>query len=103
MSTNHPDCSTSAACGRATTWIARTHALEEAGVHVGYGLVGLKTPAKIALVVRQEGDTIVRYTHVGTGNYNPNTATIYEDVGVLSADDEVGADLSDLFNLLTGY
>jgi polyphosphate kinase len=83
--------------------IAWARALEEAGVHVVYGLVGLKTHAKIALVVRQEGDHLVRYTHVGTGNYNPNTATVYEDVGVLSADAEVGADLSDLFNFLTGY
>jgi polyphosphate kinase len=83
--------------------IAWARALEEAGVHVVYGLVGLKTHAKIALVVRQEGDRLVRYTHVGTGNYNPNTATVYEDVGVLSADAEVGADLSDLFNFLTGY
>ena len=83
--------------------IAWARALEEAGVHVVYGLVGLKTHAKIALVVRQEGDTIVRYTHIGTGNYNPNTATMYEDVGVLSADADVGADVSDLFNFLTGY
>jgi len=83
--------------------IAWAHALEEAGVHVVYGVVGLKTHAKIALVVRQEGDELVRYTHVGTGNYNPNTATVYEDIGVLSADQDVGADLSDLFNFLTGY
>jgi polyphosphate kinase len=83
--------------------IAWARALEDAGIHVVYGLVGLKTHAKIALVVRQEGDRLVRYTHVGTGNYNPNTATVYEDVGVLSADPEVGADLSDLFNFLTGY
>ncbi len=78
-------------------------ALEEAGVHVVYGVVGLKTHAKIALVVRQEKDHIARYTHVGSGNYNPNTATIYEDIGVLSADPDVGADVSDLFNFLTGY
>ncbi|HYZ92671.1 MAG TPA: polyphosphate kinase 1 [Actinomycetota bacterium] len=83
--------------------IAWARALEEAGVHVVYGLVGLKTHAKIALVVRQEGDVIVRYTHVGTGNYNPSTATMYEDIGVLSADPDVGADVSDLFNFLTGY
>ncbi|MEX0874979.1 MAG: polyphosphate kinase 1 [Actinomycetota bacterium] len=83
--------------------IAWARALEEAGVHVVYGLVGLKTHAKIALIVRQEGGKLTRYTHVGTGNYNPNTATVYEDVGVLSADPDVGADLSDLFNFLTGY
>src|SRR5207248_1160592 len=83
--------------------IAWARVLEESGVHVVYGLVGLKTHAKIALVVRQEKDVIARYTHVGTGNYNPNTATIYEDIGVLSADPDVGADVSDLFNFLTGY
>lgn len=83
--------------------IAWARALEEAGVHVVYGLVGLKTHAKIALVVRQERGTLVRYTHIGTGNYNPNTATIYEDIGVLSASADVGADVSDLFNFLTGY
>jgi len=78
-------------------------ALEEAGVHVVYGLVGLKTHAKIALVVRQEGEALMRYTHVGTGNYNPSTAALYEDVGVLSADPDIGADVSELFNFLTGY
>ena len=83
--------------------IAWARALEQAGVHVVYGLVGLKTHAKAALVVRQEGNTLRRYTHIGTGNYNPNTATIYEDVGVLSADPDVGADISDLFNYLTGF
>jgi polyphosphate kinase len=83
--------------------IAWARALEEAGVHVVYGLVGLKTHAKIALVVRQERGTIVRYTHIGTGNYNPNTATIYEDIGMFSADPEIGADVSELFNFLTGY
>ena len=77
--------------------------LEEAGVHVVYGLVGLKTHAKVILVVRREADGIRRYVHVGTGNYNPTTATIYEDVGLLSADRELGLDVSDLFNLLTGY
>ena len=80
---------------------ART--LEEAGVHVLYGQVGLKTHAKIALVVRQEEDGIRRYCHVGTGNYNPVTARIYEDVGILSADPDLGADLTLLFNHLTGY
>ncbi len=77
--------------------------LEEAGVHVVYGLVGLKTHAKIALVVRQEEDGIRRYCHVGTGNYNPVTASLYEDVGLFSADPELGADLSELFNNLTGF
>ena len=77
--------------------------LEEAGVHVVYGLVGLKTHAKILLVVRQEADGIRRYCHVGTGNYNPKTATLYEDLGLLSADPELGADLTELFNHLTGY
>ncbi len=77
-------------------------ALEEAGVHVVYGIVGLKTHAKIALVVRQEPDGIRRYFHVGTGNYNPHTAASYEDVGLLSADDAIGADLAELFNYLTG-
>ncbi|MGI9591828.1 MAG: polyphosphate kinase 1 [Myxococcota bacterium] len=80
---------------------ART--LEEAGVHVVYGQVGLKTHAKIALVVRQEADGIRRYCHVGTGNYNPVTARIYEDVGILSADPDLGRDLTHLFNHLTGY
>jgi polyphosphate kinase len=83
--------------------IARARSLEEAGVHVVYGLVGLKTHAKVLLVVRQEADGIRRYCHVGTGNYNPKTAHLYEDVGILSADPELGADLTDLFNHLTGY
>jgi polyphosphate kinase len=80
---------------------ART--LEEAGVHVVYGLVGLKAHAKIALVVRREPDGIHRYCHVGTGNYHPETARLYEDVGILSADPELGCDLTHLFNHLTGY
>jgi polyphosphate kinase len=83
--------------------IAWARALEEAGVHVVYGVVGLKTHAKISLVVRLESDGIHRYAHIGTGNYNPTTATIYEDVGLLTAEPELGADLSDLFNYLTGY
>ena len=77
--------------------------LEEAGVHVLYGLVGLKAHAKIALVVRQEEQGIRRYCHVGTGNYHPETAKLYEDLGVLSADPDLGADLTHLFNHLTGY
>ncbi len=83
--------------------IAWARALEEVGVHVVYGLIGLKTHSKTALVVRQEAEGLRRYCHVGTGNYNPKTARLYEDVGVLTADPEVGADLSDLFNMLTGY
>ncbi|MGH9076944.1 MAG: polyphosphate kinase 1 [Acidimicrobiales bacterium] len=83
--------------------IGWARALEEAGVHVVYGLVGLKTHSKAALVVRQEGDSISRYCHIGTGNYNPSTARMYEDLGLLTADGEMGADLSDLFNFLTGY
>jgi len=83
--------------------IARARVLEEAGVHVVYGLVGLKTHAKVLLVVRQEADGIRRYCHVGTGNYNPKTASLYEDLGLLSADPDLGADLTDLFNHLTGY
>ncbi|MBN4927327.1 RNA degradosome polyphosphate kinase [Hoyosella rhizosphaerae] len=77
--------------------------LEQAGVHVVYGLVGLKTHCKTCLVVRREGATIRRYCHIGTGNYNPKTARLYEDVGILTAAPEVGADLTDLFNSLTGY
>jgi polyphosphate kinase len=80
---------------------ART--LEQAGVHVVYGLVGLKTHCKTALVVRREGSAIRRYCHVGTGNYNSKTARLYEDVGLLTASPDIGADLTDLFNSLTGY
>ena len=78
-------------------------ALEEVGVHVVYGLVGLKTHSKAALVVRREEDGIRRYCHLGTGNYNPRTARQYEDLGLLSADPLLGADVGDLFNFLTGY
>ena len=78
-------------------------AFEEAGVHVVYGLVGLKAHAKTSMVVREEDDRIVRYVHVGTGNYNENTARLYEDVGVFTKDAEIGADLADLFNRMTGY
>jgi polyphosphate kinase len=80
---------------------ART--LEQAGVHVVYGFVGLKTHCKTCLVVRREGPTIRRYCHVGTGNYNGKTARLYEDVGLLTAAPDIGADLTDLFNSLTGY
>ena len=83
--------------------IERARVLEEAGVHVVYGLVGLKTHAKILLVVREEEDGVRRYCHVGTGNYNPTTATLYEDLGLLSAEPALGADLTELFNHLTGY
>jgi polyphosphate kinase len=78
-------------------------ALEEAGVHVVYGLVGLKTHAKVTLVVRMEETGIRYYVHIGTGNYNPATAHAYEDLGLLSADPDLGHDVSELFNLLTGY
>src|SRR5690606_18395307 len=77
--------------------------LEQAGVHVAYGFPDLKIHTKTALVVRNEGDRIRRYCHVGTGNYNPKTAKLYEDLGFLSADDDLGADLTQLFNFLTGY
>ncbi len=77
--------------------------LEDAGVHVVYGLIGLKTHCKTCLVVRREGSTIRRYCHIGTGNYNPKTARLYEDVGLLTAAPDIGADLTDLFNSLTGY
>ena len=77
--------------------------LEQAGVHVVYGYVGLKTHCKTCLVVRREGSTIRRYCHIGTGNYNGKTARLYEDVGLLTASPEIGADLTDLFNSLTGY
>ncbi|MGZ8803407.1 MAG: RNA degradosome polyphosphate kinase [Mycobacterium sp.] len=78
-------------------------ALEQAGVHVVYGLIGLKTHCKTCLVVRREGSMIRRYCHVGTGNYNPKTARLYEDIGLLTAAPDIGADLTDLFNSLTGY
>ncbi|MDV3352654.1 polyphosphate kinase 1 [Leptothoe sp. ISB3NOV94-8A] len=80
---------------------ART--LEKAGVHVVYGLLGLKTHTKVALVVRKEHDGIRRYVHIGTGNYNPKTARMYTDLGLLSCSEDLGADLTDLFNYLTGY
>ena len=83
--------------------IGWARALEEANVHVVYGLVGLKTHAKVTLVVRREGKHIQHYLHVGTGNYNPSTAHAYEDVSLLSADADLGADVTELFNMLTGY
>jgi polyphosphate kinase len=83
--------------------IAWAKALEDAGVHVVYGLVGLKTHSKTALVVRDEVDGIRRYCHIGSGNYNPKTARLYEDLGLLTADPDIGADLAELFNYLTGY
>jgi polyphosphate kinase len=76
--------------------------LEQAGVHVVYGIVGLKTHAKLCLIVRQEPEGLRRYCHVGTGNYNPKTARLYEDLGVLTCDPEVGQDLTRLFNQLSG-
>jgi polyphosphate kinase len=78
-------------------------ALEKAGVHVVYGVVGLKTHAKVSMVVRREPEGIRRYCHVGTGNYNSTTATVYEDIGLMSADPDLGVDVADLFNYLTGY
>jgi polyphosphate kinase len=83
--------------------IAWAKALEQAGVHVVYGLVGLKTHSKCILVVREEADGIRRYCHIGTGNYNSSTAGLYEDLGLLTSDPELGADLTQLFNHLTGY
>ena len=82
------------------SWAKR---LEEAGAHVTYGLVGLKIHAKTAMIVREEPDGIRRYCHIGTGNYNPGTASVYEDFGLLTSDSYVGADVARLFNQLTGY
>jgi polyphosphate kinase len=77
--------------------------LEESGVHVVYGIVGLKTHCKVALVVRQEGEVLRRYVHVATGNYNPITSNFYTDIGLFTAEEAVGEDATDLFNFLTGY
>jgi polyphosphate kinase len=77
--------------------------LERAGVHVVYGMVGLKTHSKVVLVVRDDGDRLRRYCHVGTGNYNAKTAKIYEDLGLMTCDDAIGEDATELFNHLTGY
>ena len=82
------------------TWARK---LEQAGVHVVYGMVGLKTHCKLALVIRQEAGSLVRYCHIGTGNYNPKTARYYEDYGLLTSREAVGEDLTKLFNHLSGY
>jgi polyphosphate kinase len=82
------------------TWARK---LEQAGVHVVYGIVGLKTHCKLALVIRQEAGALVRYCHIGTGNYNPKTARFYEDYGLLTSRESVGEDLTKLFNHLSGY
>ncbi|MBN1979872.1 MAG: polyphosphate kinase 1 [Anaerolineae bacterium] len=83
--------------------IGWARALERAGVHIAYGLVGLKTHAKLLMVVRREGDGITRYIHMSTGNYNDVTARTYTDIGLFTCDPAIGADVSDLFNALTGY
>jgi polyphosphate kinase len=77
--------------------------LEESGVHVVYGLVGLKTHSKLSMVVRDDGDQLRRYCHIGTGNYHPKTARLYEDMGLLTTDPVVGEDVSHVFNVLSGY
>jgi len=86
-----------------TANISWARKLEKAGVHVVYGLVGLKTHCKLALVVRQEEGKLRHYAHIGTGNYNPKTSRLYEDLGLLTANDQVGKDLTRLFNELSGY
>jgi len=83
--------------------IGWTRKLEESGVHVVYGLVGLKTHSKVGMVVRQEGEGIRRYIHLATGNYNHLTSSIYEDIGMFTCDEAIGEDATDLFNFLTGY
>ncbi len=82
------------------TW---AHKLENAGVHVSYGIAGLKIHSKMTLVVREEGDTLQRYVHIGTGNYHPKTAQLYEDFGFFTCDEEITSDVTELFNKLTGY
>lgn len=83
--------------------ISWAQTLERAGVHVAYGLTGLKTHAKVTLVVRREPDGLRRYVHVSTGNYNANTARVYEDIGLLTSQDDIASDASELFNHLTGF
>jgi len=85
------------------TNVAWAKQLERAGVHVVYGMVGLKTHCKVVLVIRDDGDQLRRYCHIGTGNYNSKTARLYEDLGLFSCDNEVGADATQLFNHLTGF
>ena len=82
------------------SWAKR---LEDVGVHVSYGVAGLKTHTKVMLVVRREGDGMRRYVHIGTGNYHPKTSRLYTDFGLFSCNLELGADLTDLFNVLTGF
>ena len=82
------------------TW---ARAMEEAGVHVVYGLPSLKTHAKCILIIRREGDGVRNYVHVGTGNYHPTTARLYTDFGLLTCDERIGADVADMFNFLTGF
>ena len=86
---------------RANLQVSRS--MEESGVHVVYGLPSLKTHAKCILVIRREGDGVRHYVHVGTGNYNPKTARLYTDFGLLTCDDKIGADVADMFNFLTGF
>ncbi|MFU8812297.1 MAG: polyphosphate kinase 1 [Balneolaceae bacterium] len=85
---------------RNITWAQR---LEKAGVHVSYGLPGLKIHSKLTVVIREESDRLRRYVHIGTGNYHPDTAQLYEDLGFFTCNDKIGSDVTDLFNLLTGY
>jgi len=85
---------------RNISWAQR---LEKAGAHVSYGLPGLKIHSKLTIVVREEGDELRRYIHIGTGNYHPDTAQLYEDLGFFTCNDTIGSDVTDIFNLLTGY
>jgi polyphosphate kinase len=85
------------------TNIAWARALEEAGAHVVYGIPGMKTHAKVILVIRREGERVRHYVHIGTGNYHPKTARLYTDLGLFTTDPEIGADVADLFNFLTGF